>query len=83
MSFAIQELCGANGCQISIGFAFVDCAALRFWTGSISDDASYAALGALLLQALDSILASLILYIYMSFFQCKFIQIKIDDAGCT
>ncbi|CAH2052708.1 unnamed protein product [Thlaspi arvense] len=32
------------------GFAFVDCAALRFWVGSISDDASCAALGALLMQ---------------------------------
>ncbi|KAI4380038.1 hypothetical protein MLD38_006269 [Melastoma candidum] len=45
-----EDLCGVNGSQISIGFAFVDCAALRFWTGSITDDASYAALGALLMQ---------------------------------
>lgn len=32
------------------GFAFVDCAALRVWVGSINDDASHAALGALLMQ---------------------------------
>ncbi|KAL5697258.1 DNA mismatch repair protein msh7 [Ranunculus cassubicifolius] len=38
-----------NGSTI-YGFAFVDCAALRFWVGSISDDASCAALGALLMQ---------------------------------
>ncbi|KAL0427067.1 UNVERIFIED_CONTAM: DNA mismatch repair protein MSH7 [Sesamum latifolium] len=39
-----------NG-SISFGFAFVDCAALKFWIGSISDDASCAALGALLMQS--------------------------------
>ncbi|KAL7093523.1 hypothetical protein ACP275_11G045500 [Erythranthe tilingii] len=38
-----------NGSSI-FGFAFVDCAALKFWVGSISDDASCAALGALLMQ---------------------------------
>ncbi|KAH6803228.1 MUTS-like protein 7 [Perilla frutescens var. frutescens] len=47
---AIKE----NGMQedgsIQFGFAFVDCAALKFWVGYISDDASYAALGALLMQ---------------------------------
>ncbi|GAV79508.1 MutS_V domain-containing protein/MutS_I domain-containing protein/MutS_II domain-containing protein/MutS_III domain-containing protein [Cephalotus follicularis] len=32
------------------GFAFVDCAALKFWVGSINDDASCAALGALMVQ---------------------------------
>ncbi|KAI3709518.1 hypothetical protein L2E82_39280 [Cichorium intybus] len=32
------------------GFAFVDCAALQFWVGSVNDDASCAALGALLMQ---------------------------------
>ncbi|KAI5320446.1 hypothetical protein L3X38_040154 [Prunus dulcis] len=32
------------------GFAFVDCAALKFWIGAITDDASCAALGALLMQ---------------------------------
>lgn len=32
------------------GFAFADCAALRVWVGSINDDASHAALGALLMQ---------------------------------
>nr|AAF06013.1 MutS homolog 7 [Arabidopsis thaliana] len=37
-------------CSTVYGFAFVDCAALRFWVGSISDDASCAALGALLMQ---------------------------------
>ncbi|KAI3788086.1 hypothetical protein L2E82_00736 [Cichorium intybus] len=34
----------------SYGFAFVDCAALQFWVGSVTDDASCAALGALLIQ---------------------------------
>lgn len=38
-----------NG-QIVYGFAFVDCAALKIWVGSINDDASCAALGALLMQ---------------------------------
>ncbi|KAF6172860.1 hypothetical protein GIB67_035414 [Kingdonia uniflora] len=38
-----------NG-SVVYGFAFVDCASLRFWVGSISDDASCAALGALLMQ---------------------------------
>ncbi|KAL8239783.1 hypothetical protein R6Q59_016350 [Mikania micrantha] len=32
------------------GFAFVDCASLQFWIGSVIDDASCAALGALLMQ---------------------------------
>ncbi|KAG6424168.1 hypothetical protein SASPL_114581 [Salvia splendens] len=36
--------------SILFGFAFVDCAALQFWVGSIRDDASYAAVGALLMQ---------------------------------
>ncbi|XP_042066393.1 DNA mismatch repair protein MSH7-like isoform X1 [Salvia splendens] len=36
--------------SILFGFAFVDCAALKFWVGSIRDDASYAAVGALLMQ---------------------------------
>ncbi|KAF9614084.1 hypothetical protein IFM89_015083 [Coptis chinensis] len=38
-----------NGSTV-YGFAFVDCAALRFWVGSVKDDASCAALGALLMQ---------------------------------
>ncbi|XP_065851498.1 DNA mismatch repair protein MSH7 [Euphorbia lathyris] len=38
-----------NGATV-YGFAFVDCAALRFWVGSLVDDASFAALGALLMQ---------------------------------
>ncbi|KAI3446975.1 hypothetical protein Pfo_003640 [Paulownia fortunei] len=38
-----------NGSTV-FGFAFVDCAALKFWVGSISDDASCAGLGALLMQ---------------------------------
>ncbi|KAK3439228.1 hypothetical protein EUGRSUZ_C03861 [Eucalyptus grandis] len=41
---------GQDGSSIAYGFAFVDCAALKFWVGSISDDASCAALGALLMQ---------------------------------
>jgi len=43
-------------CSTVYGFAFVDCAALRFWVGSISDDASCAALGALLMQVSKCIL---------------------------
>ncbi|XP_055825001.1 DNA mismatch repair protein MSH7 isoform X2 [Solanum dulcamara] len=38
-----------NG-SIIIGFAFVDCAALKVWVGSFDDDASCAGLGALLMQ---------------------------------
>ncbi|XP_071726754.1 DNA mismatch repair protein MSH7 [Rutidosis leptorrhynchoides] len=34
----------------AFGFAFVDCATLQFWVGSVTDDASCAALGALLMQ---------------------------------
>ncbi|QHO13437.1 DNA mismatch repair protein [Arachis hypogaea] len=37
--------------SVVYGFAFVDCARLRFWVGSIDGDASYSALGALLMQA--------------------------------
>ncbi|KAL3535766.1 hypothetical protein ACH5RR_004227 [Cinchona calisaya] len=48
---AVKEDCFVleNG-STAFGFAFFDCAALKFWVGSISDDASYAALGALLMQ---------------------------------
>ncbi|CAN0900774.1 DNA mismatch repair protein MSH7 [Linum grandiflorum] len=48
---ALKE--GNNGMEnggTNYGFAFVDCAALRFWVGSIRDDASCSALGALLMQ---------------------------------
>ncbi|KAJ1419832.1 P-loop containing nucleoside triphosphate hydrolase [Sesbania bispinosa] len=48
---AIKE--GNNGLDngsVTYGFAFVDCARLRFWVGSIDDDASCSALGALLMQ---------------------------------
>ncbi|KAK7314493.1 hypothetical protein VNO77_33018 [Canavalia gladiata] len=38
-----------NG-SVVYGFAFVDCARLRFWVGSIDDDASCSALGTLLMQ---------------------------------
>ncbi|KAL2479725.1 DNA mismatch repair protein MSH7 [Abeliophyllum distichum] len=38
-----------NGSRV-FGFAFVDCAALKFSVGAISDDTSCAALGALLMQ---------------------------------
>ncbi|XP_030472662.2 DNA mismatch repair protein MSH7 [Syzygium oleosum] len=41
---------GQDGSSIAYGFAFIDCAALKFWVGSINDDASCAALGALLMQ---------------------------------
>ncbi|OIT00388.1 PREDICTED: DNA mismatch repair protein MSH7 isoform X1 [Nicotiana attenuata] len=48
---AVKETCNEleNG-STTFGFAFVDCAALKVWVGSISDDASCAALGALLMQ---------------------------------
>lgn len=48
---AVKETCNelGNG-STTIGFAFVDCAALKVWVGSIDDDASCAALGALLMQ---------------------------------
>lgn len=45
-----EESCGLDNNSIAYGFAFVDCAALKFWAGSIKDDASCAALGALLMQ---------------------------------
>ncbi|XP_050218036.1 DNA mismatch repair protein MSH7 isoform X2 [Mercurialis annua] len=38
-----------NGAS-AYGFAFVDCASLKFWVGSIGDDSSCATLGALLMQ---------------------------------
>ncbi|OMO58071.1 hypothetical protein COLO4_34897 [Corchorus olitorius] len=41
---------GLDNSSAVYGFAFVDCAALKFWVGSISDDATCAALGALLMQ---------------------------------
>ncbi|XP_051114394.1 DNA mismatch repair protein MSH7 [Andrographis paniculata] len=44
-----EDSLGRNG-STRFGFAFVDCAALKFWVGSITDDASCAALGALLVQ---------------------------------
>ncbi|XP_054791375.1 DNA mismatch repair protein MSH7-like [Prosopis cineraria] len=47
---AIKEGSDLNNGSVQYGFAFVDCAALRFWVGSIDDDASCSALGALLLQ---------------------------------
>ncbi|XP_028080773.1 DNA mismatch repair protein MSH7 isoform X1 [Camellia sinensis] len=48
---AIKEgNCELGSGSTTYGFAFVDCAALKFWVGSISDDTSCAALGALLMQ---------------------------------
>ncbi|KAL2321247.1 hypothetical protein Fmac_030216 [Flemingia macrophylla] len=47
---AIKEENGLNNGSVVYGFAFVDCARLRFWVGSIDDDASCSALGALLMQ---------------------------------
>ncbi|KAJ8442394.1 hypothetical protein Cgig2_018650 [Carnegiea gigantea] len=41
---------GVDGGSTTYGFAFVDCAALKIWVGSVSDDASCAALMALLMQ---------------------------------
>lgn len=48
----LQSESGPESGSTSYGFAFVDCAALRFWVGSINDDASCAALGALLMQVI-------------------------------
>ncbi|KAG6723721.1 hypothetical protein I3842_03G222000 [Carya illinoinensis] len=45
-----EEHSGLDNGSIVYGFAFVDCAALKIWVGSIKDDASCAALGALLMQ---------------------------------
>ncbi|KNA19440.1 hypothetical protein SOVF_061540 [Spinacia oleracea] len=48
---AIKEgSCGLDGGTTVFGFAFVDCAAMKVWIGSVSDDASCAALMALLMQ---------------------------------
>ncbi|GMI97714.1 MUTS homolog 7, ARABIDOPSIS THALIANA MUTS HOMOLOG 7, MUTS HOMOLOG 6-2 [Hibiscus trionum] len=41
---------GVENGSTAYGFAFVDCAALKFWVGCISDDATCSALGALLMQ---------------------------------
>ncbi|KAE8735369.1 DNA mismatch repair protein MSH7 [Hibiscus syriacus] len=45
-----EENYGVENGSTAYGFAFVDCAALKFWVGSISDDATCSALGALLMQ---------------------------------
>ncbi|KAH1234250.1 DNA mismatch repair protein MSH7 [Glycine max] len=45
-----EENNGLDNGAVVYGFAFVDCARLRFWVGSIDDDASCSALGALLMQ---------------------------------
>ena len=50
-----------NGSTV-FGFAFVDCAALKFWVGSIEDDASLAGLGALLMQ----VCSAAIFFLYVS-----------------
>ncbi|KAK9102607.1 hypothetical protein Sjap_019861 [Stephania japonica] len=50
---SIKEICKRSGSENGMtvyGFAFVDSASLKFWVGSISDDASGASLGALLMQ---------------------------------
>ncbi|TVU21505.1 hypothetical protein EJB05_31144, partial [Eragrostis curvula] len=47
---ALKELTiASNGCRV-FGFAFLDYAALKIWVGSLHDDDSSAALGALLVQ---------------------------------
>ncbi|KAI5441851.1 hypothetical protein KIW84_011055, partial [Lathyrus oleraceus] len=45
-----EESNGSDNGSVTYGFAFVDCARLRLWIGSIDDDASCSALGALLMQ---------------------------------
>ncbi|KAK9148929.1 hypothetical protein Scep_007686 [Stephania cephalantha] len=47
---SIKERSGSENGMTVYGFAFVDSASLKFWVGSISDDASGASLGALLMQ---------------------------------
>ncbi|XP_047320706.1 DNA mismatch repair protein MSH7 [Impatiens glandulifera] len=48
---AIKEgKCLLGDGSTAYGFAFVDCAALKFWLGSFSDDSSSAALGTLMMQ---------------------------------
>ncbi|XP_077212403.1 MUTS homolog 7 isoform X2 [Tasmannia lanceolata] len=42
--------CGLEKGSTVYGFAFLDCATLKFWVGSIRDDAASAGLGALLMQ---------------------------------
>ncbi|KAH7511895.1 hypothetical protein FEM48_Zijuj12G0031600 [Ziziphus jujuba var. spinosa] len=61
---AIKEVGMDNG-QTVYGFAFVDCAALKFWVGSINDDASCAALGALLLQVCYVVLSVCYMFYYI------------------
>ncbi|XP_061366489.1 DNA mismatch repair protein MSH7 [Gastrolobium bilobum] len=46
---------GLDNGSVVYGFAFVDCARLRFWVGSIDDDSSCSALGALLMQVCSKI----------------------------
>ncbi|KAK7291456.1 hypothetical protein RIF29_06617 [Crotalaria pallida] len=46
----LEENNGLDNGSVVYGFVFVDCARLRFWVGSIEDDASCSALGALLMQ---------------------------------
>ncbi|KAK1396879.1 DNA mismatch repair protein MSH7 [Heracleum sosnowskyi] len=46
----IEDNCGLDDGSTAYGFAFVDCAALKFWVGSFNDDSSYSALGTLLMQ---------------------------------
>ena len=49
-SFCIfQVMLASNGSRV-YGFAFLDYAALKIWVGSLQDDDSSAALGALLVQ---------------------------------
>lgn len=59
-----------NGSTI-YGFAFVDYAALKFWVGSVSDDDSRAALGALLMQVSS--------VIHLSFFFLWFNELALMD----
>ncbi|KZV29596.1 cell division control protein 48 C isoform 1 [Dorcoceras hygrometricum] len=47
---AVHLLAIKENVSTGFGFAFVDCGALKFWVGSITDDKSCAALGALLMQ---------------------------------
>ncbi|KAJ4752225.1 DNA mismatch repair protein MutS [Rhynchospora pubera] len=45
-----ERTVSADKGRTEYGFAFLDCAALKFWVGSIADDDSCASLGALLVQ---------------------------------
>lgn len=65
-----------NG-SVVYGFAFVDCARLRFWVGSIDDDASCSALGALLMQVCSNASSHTIPVCVIIFYERSFKYVKL------